>query len=104
MRSSIVGTKIAATVCAATAINFFSVLVLWLTYSFLHTFDLRLLVGFGVGTVVAVVAYVSILVPLGFITDRGVIMGLAYLLVFEDGIVVAKFFARNGPSGTYSHF
>jgi len=82
-------TKIAAAATAATAINLVGVLALWITYSLLHTFDITILVGFVVGTIVAVLAYVSILVPLGFITDRAVIIGLAFLLVFEDGIVIA---------------
>ena len=42
-------------------------------------------VGFLAGAGVAVVAYTCIFVPLGFITDRAVIIGMGYLLVFENG-------------------
>lgn len=85
----IAATKIAAAATAAFAINLIGIFGLWLTYSIQHTFNGTILVGYLVGTVIAVAAYVSIVVPLGFITDRAVIIGLAYLLVFEDGVVIA---------------
>jgi ABC-2 type transport system permease protein len=44
-----------------------------------------LLAGLTIGALVAVAAYVAVYVPLGFLTDRAVVIGIAYLLVFENG-------------------
>ena len=38
------------------------------------------------GSLVATVAYASVYLPLGFMTDRAVLIGVAYLLVFENGV------------------
>ena len=46
-------------------------------------------VGLIAGAFVATGAYAAIFVPLGFLTDRAVIVGMAYLLVFENGIAFA---------------
>lgn len=48
-----------------------------------------LLAGLVVGALVAVSAYCGIYVPLGFVTDRAVIIGISILLVFENGIAFA---------------
>jgi hypothetical protein len=41
------------------------------------------------GGVVAGTVYVSLFVPLGFFTDRAVLAGLAFVLIFENGVVSA---------------
>jgi len=51
--------------------------------------DGRLMVAMVVAALVANLAYAAIYLPLGFITDRAVIIGLAFLLVFENGVVTA---------------
>ena len=33
--------------------------------------------------------YVSVMVPLGFLTDRAVLIAMVYLFVFENGVVTA---------------
>lgn len=42
-----------------------------------------------VGSVLAAVAYAAIFVPLGYITERAVAIGLAYVFIWEQGIVGA---------------
>lgn len=86
-RWAIAVTKIAASVCATTVISLVSVVSLSAIYGIQHGFDGEVLIGFAVGAVLATVAYTAIIVPLGFITDRAVVIGLAYLLVFENGVV-----------------
>ena len=51
--------------------------------------DPSLIPGLIAGTIVANIAYGSIYVPLGFLTDRAVIIGIGLLLVFENGIAFA---------------
>ncbi len=51
--------------------------------------DGEVVVGLVAGSAAATLAYVSVYVPLGFLTDRAVIIGMAYLLVFENGVVFA---------------
>jgi ABC-2 type transport system permease protein len=85
-RSVIAGTKIAATICAAFLLNAVGVAALVGSYAFRFSADTEVFVGLMAGAAIAVTAYVAILIPLGFITDRAVIIGLAFLLVFENGI------------------
>jgi ABC-2 type transport system permease protein len=79
--------KTTSSVCATSVVTIFGAVTLWATYGIRHGFDTAILVGFIVGAVIAGVAYAAIIVPLGFITDRAVVIGLAYLLVFENGVV-----------------
>ena len=44
-----------------------------------------LLAGLILGVCVATIAYACVYVPLGFLTDRAVIVGVTYLLIFENG-------------------
>lgn len=88
IRRSVVGaTKIFAAACGAITINAIGAVALWGIFSIRHGTDFTILFGLLVGMTVAVVAYVSIIVPLGFVTDRAVVIGLGFLLVFENGIV-----------------
>ena len=41
------------------------------------------------GTAVATVAYVAVFVPLGFITQRATLIGLAFVFIWENGVVFA---------------
>jgi len=87
-RVGIAVAKVLAAVFAAFAVNAVGAIAL----AGAHTIrfgDPQLFVGFLVGALVATAAYAAILVPLGFLTDRAVIIGMVYLLVFENGIVNA---------------
>ena len=81
--------KILASAVASFAFSLFGALLLTVTYTIRFGFDSDLLLGVTVGALVATVAYSCMFVPLGFITDRAVIIGLGYLLVFENGVVAA---------------
>jgi hypothetical protein len=81
--------KILAAAIAAFAFSIVGVLLLVLMYVIRFGFDSELFVGIAIGALVAVVAYSCMFVPLGFITDRAVMIGLAYLLIFENGVVAA---------------
>ena len=85
----IAGTKIAATICAAFLLNAIGVAALAGSYALQYSAEADVVFGLMVGAAIAVAAYAAVLVPLGFITDRAVIIGLAFLLVFENGIAFA---------------
>jgi hypothetical protein len=42
-----------------------------------------------VGGIVASIVYASLFVPLGFFTDRAVLVGLAFVFIFENAVVSA---------------
>lgn len=81
--------KILAAAIAAFAFAIVGALLLAVTYTIRFGVDSELFVGVAIGALVSVAAYSCMFVPLGFITDRAVIIGLAYLLVFENGVVAA---------------
>lgn len=85
-RVSIAGAKLAAAITAGVVINAVGAIAIAVAHA-ARFGDAQLLVGLLAGAVVATVAYSSVFVPLGFLTDRSVIIGMAYLLVFENGIV-----------------
>lgn len=87
-RVGIAAAKVLAAVFAAFAVNAVGAIALAGTHA-IRFGDAQLFVGFVVGVLVATAAYAAILVPLGFLTDRAVIIGMAYLLVFENGIAYA---------------
>ena len=41
------------------------------------------------GTAVAAAAYVAVFVPLGFLTERATLIGLAFVFIWENGVVYA---------------
>jgi ABC-2 type transport system permease protein len=88
-RTMIASIKIAATISAAFLLNAIGVAALAGSYALQYSADGDVVFGLMVGTAIAVAAYAAVLVPLGFITDRAVIIGLAFLLVFENGIAFA---------------
>lgn len=81
--------KILASAVSAFAFSVLGAALLVLAYTIRFEFDSELLAGMVVGALVATIAYSCLFVPLGFITDRAVIIGMAYLLVFENGVVAA---------------
>ncbi len=87
-RSAIAATRTLAAVVAAVALNVFGAVVLGLAHV-ARFGSVEVLVGLVVGVAVSTVIYVAVTVPLGFLTDRSVIIAMAYLLVFENGVVNA---------------
>jgi len=83
-RTTFAATKISAATLAATAINMVGALSLGLMFT-IRFGDPLVVWGLVVGVSAATSIYVSATVPLGFLTDRAVIIAMAYLLVFEDG-------------------
>lgn len=87
-RPIIAVTKIAAAIVAATALNLIGALAMSVTHAArFGTWEVVL--AAVVASITATVAYCAAFVPIGFLTDRAVIAGMAYLLVFENGVVFA---------------
>ena len=87
-RSAIAAAKTAAPMTASIALTAGGALLLGGLH-FVRFGDASLIPGLIVGTIVANLAYAAIYVPLGFLTDRAVIIGIGILLVFENGIAFA---------------
>ena len=83
-RWAIAAAKIGAAIGAAFLINLVGALVLGAAH-IVRGGDTEFLVGLIAGALAATACYASVMVPLGFLTDRAVIIGIAYLLVFENG-------------------
>ncbi len=87
-RTSIAATKLAASIAAAGAVNLVGAIALGGAHTVRYGGPGGI-VALILATMVATAAYASLFLPLGFLTDRAVIIGLGYLLVFENGIVFA---------------
>jgi ABC-2 type transport system permease protein len=87
-RTAIALTKVTAAASAAIALNLVGALALGVAHTVRYGGG-SIIVGLVAATIVASVAYAAVFVPLGFLTDRAVIIGMAYLLVFENGAVFA---------------
>lgn len=87
-RTSVAAAKILAAVFAAFAVNAVGAIALASAHV-VRFGDTQLYVGLLVGALIATAAYAAVLVPLGFLTDRAVIIGMAFLLVFENGVAFA---------------
>ncbi len=87
-RTALGATKMLAATTAAIGVNLIGVLALGLAHA-VRFGGAGLIVGLSVGVAIATSMYVSLTVPLGFLTDRAVIVAMAYLLVFENGVVNA---------------
>ena len=90
-RPAIAVVKIAAAIAAGTTLNAIGALALGMTHA-VRVGGIDVGLGLLLGAVVATTAYAAVYVPLGFVTDRAVIIGIGILLVVENGIV----FALNG--------
>ncbi|MCH8992691.1 MAG: ABC-2 transporter permease [Acidobacteria bacterium] len=84
----IAAAKAAAAVIVAGGINAFGALALTVSYA-VETGTWSLVVPLLVGGLLASIIYAAIFVPLGFFTDRAVLVGLLFVFVFENGIVTA---------------
>lgn len=88
-RKAVAAIKVFASAAAALIFSIGGAVFLMVAYAAKFGFDAELLMGVIAGACVSTLAYSCIYVPLGFITDRAVIIGLAFLLVFENGVVAA---------------
>jgi ABC-2 type transport system permease protein len=88
-RSTIVVTKLTATVVASMALHSVGAVALGGAHIIRFSADIDLVFALLGGAAIATIAYASIFVPIGFLTDRAVIIGLAFLLIFENGVVNA---------------
>ncbi len=84
----IAAAKIAAAVIAAGALNGLGALALGASFGF-ETGNWGLVLPLIVGGVLATIVYAGVFVPLGYMTDRAVLIGLLFVFVFENGIVLA---------------
>ena len=87
-RQAIAGSKLAAAFVAAGALNAIGALVLGVTHTVRYG-NAEVVVALLAGALVATAAYASLYLPVGFFTDRAVVGGMAYLLVFENGVAFA---------------
>lgn len=87
-RSGIAAGKLLAGFLAASAVNLVGALALGITHV-IRFGGPDIVLGLVVGGLVATLAYTSVVVPLGFLTDRAVIIGLAYLFIAENGVIFA---------------
>lgn len=80
--------KLMAAILVAGGLNAFGALALASSYG-LETGIWDLVVPLVAGGIAATIVYAAILVPLGFFTDRAVLVGLLVLLIFENGVLFA---------------
>ncbi|HSJ70399.1 MAG TPA: hypothetical protein VLA29_02005 [Acidimicrobiia bacterium] len=88
-RTGIAATKLAAAIAAAGVVNLVGAVALGVAHTVRYGGSGGVVVALIFGTVVATAAYASLFLPLGFLTDRAVIIGMGYLLVFENGVIFA---------------
>lgn len=88
-RTTIALMKFLAAWISSFALSIVGVFFMHLALAATVAVDTELMMAMLVGAAVSTLAYAAIYVPLGFITDRAVIIGLALLLVFENGVVTA---------------
>lgn len=87
-RSAIGGAKMTAAFLAAFSLNATGAAVMGAVYG-VRSDDWRYFVPLLVGSAIATAIYTAFFVPLGYLTERSTLIGLAYLFVWEDGIVGA---------------
>jgi ABC-2 type transport system permease protein len=87
-RSVISGSKFLGAVLVASGLNAVGGAALGIVYA-VETGSWDVVLPLVVGGIVASVVYASLFVPLGFFTDRAVLIGLAFVFIFENAIVSA---------------
>jgi ABC-2 type transport system permease protein len=87
-RSVIATAKFLGAVVVAGGLNAIGAVGLTVAYG-IETGSWSLVLPLVVGGFVASVVYASIFVPLGFFTDRAVLIGLAFVFIFENSVVSA---------------
>jgi ABC-2 type transport system permease protein len=87
-RSVISGSKFLGAVLVAAGLNAIGGAALGIVYA-VETGSWGVVLPLVAGGVVASIVYASLFVPLGFFTDRAVLVGLAFVFIFENGVVSA---------------
>lgn len=87
-RSVISGSKFLGAVLVASGLNALGGAALGIVYG-VETGSWDVVIPLVVGGIVASIVYASLFVPLGFFTDRAVLIGLAFVFIFENGVVSA---------------
>jgi ABC-2 type transport system permease protein len=87
-RSTIAGSKMAAGIVASLSLNGVGATVMGVVYG-LRADDWSYLAPMVVGSAIATVIYAAIFIPLGYLTERSTIIGLAYVFIWENGIAGA---------------
>jgi ABC-2 type transport system permease protein len=87
-RFALSGTKTVAAIVAGTAIGLVGALALGVAHVSQYG-DISLVAGMSLAVFITTALYVSLLVPLGFLTDRAVLIAMIYLFIFEGGVISA---------------
>jgi len=87
-RSVIALSKFGGAVIVAAGLNIFGAVALTAAYG-IETGSWNLVVPLVVGGAFASIVYASLFVPLGFFTDRAVLVGLVFVFIFENAVVSA---------------
>jgi len=87
-RIALAGVKTVAAIIAGTAIGLVGALALGIAHVAQHG-NASLIGGMVFAVFITTSLYTSVLVPLGFLTDRAVLIGMVYLFVFEGGVISA---------------
>ena len=87
-RSVIAGSKSLGAVLVASGLNAVGGLALGIVYA-IETGSWDVVLPLVIGGIVASIVYAALFVPLGFFTDRAVLIGLAFVFIFEGLIVSA---------------
>jgi ABC-2 type transport system permease protein len=87
-RSVISGSKFLGAVLVASGLNAVGAAALGIVYA-IETGSWDVVLPLVVGGIVASIVYASLFVPLGFFTDRAVLVGLAFVFIFENAVVSA---------------
>lgn len=87
-RSVISGSKFLGAVLVTSGLNALGGAALGIVYA-IETGSWDVVLPLVVGGIVASIVYASVFVPLGFFTDRAVLIGLAFVFIFENGVVTA---------------
>jgi ABC-2 type transport system permease protein len=87
-RSVIALSKFGGAAIVAVGLNIFGAVALTVVYG-IETGSWSLIVPLTVGGAFASIVYASLFVPLGFFTDRAVLVGLAFVFIFENAVVSA---------------
>ena len=87
-RSVIALSKSGGAVIVATGLNVFGAIALTVVYG-IDTGSWNLVLPLAIGGAFASIVYASLFVPLGFFTDRAVLIGLVFVFIFENAVVSA---------------
>jgi ABC-2 type transport system permease protein len=87
-RFALAGVKTIAAIVAGTAIGLVGALSLGLAHVAQYG-NASLIGGMALAVLITTALYTSVLVPLGFLTDRAVLMAMVYLFIFEGGVISA---------------